>query len=359
MSTSDVKPSAREAGPARRVSPVVRVLRRRETSILLAFLLIVSVATAINPAFLFSSDGWRALLLDPSIYVVLAVGQAFVIITKSVDLSVGSTLGLTAWAIGTTYQAWHDMPVVLAFALGIAFGTALGLVNGGLVAVAKVPGMVITLGTMYVFRGVNIMWAGSGRINSSDFSSEFQGFGNWRLIPDFIQIGDVKLGSLPALTLLAVVVLACAGWYLRNLRSGRQLYAIGSAPQAAELYGLPSRWLSLASFMVSGAMAGLAGVMFAARYATVSSNAGTGYELQAIGAAVIGGVAIVGGSGTVWGAAAGALLLTTINAALPIMGVDSLWQSAVVGALIIGAIILDRVLARRNERRLIAERMSS
>ncbi|MCW5953276.1 MAG: ABC transporter permease, partial [Propionibacteriaceae bacterium] len=177
--------------------------------------------------------------------------------------------------------------------------------------------------------------------------------------PDFIQIGDVKLGSLPALTLLAVVVLACAGWYLRNIRSGRQLYAIGSAPQAAELYGLPSRRLSLAAFMVSGAMAGLAGVMFAARYATVSSNAGTGYELQAIGAAVIGGVAIVGGSGTVWGAAAGALLLTTINAALPIMGVDSLWQSAVVGTLIIGAIILDRVLARRNERRLVAERMSS
>ena len=350
--------SATVASP-RQASVIVRVFRRREISILLAFLLIVAVATSINRTFLFTSDGWRALLLDPAIYVVLAIGETFVIVTKSVDLSVGSTLGLTAWAVGTTYQAWHGMPTLLAFLLGIAIGTGLGFVNGALVAVAKVPGMVITLGTMYVYRGVTIMWAGSSRINSSDLGTGFANFGNWRLIPDFIRIGDVKMGALPVLTLLAVVVLIGAGWYLRNMRSGRQLYAIGSAPQAAQLYGLPSRRLSLTAFMVSGAMAGLAGVMFAARYATVSSNAGTGYELQAIGAAVIGGVAIVGGSGTVWGAASGALLLTTINAALPIMGVSSLWQSAVVGTLIIGAIILDRVLARRTERRLVAERMSA
>jgi len=350
--------SATVASP-RQASVIVRVFRRREISILLAFLLIVAVATSINRTFLFTSDGWRALLLDPAIYVVLAIGETFVIVTKSVDLSVGSTLGLTAWAVGTTYQAWHGMPTLLAFLLGIAIGTGLGFVNGALVAVAKVPGMVITLGTMYVYRGVTIMWAGSSRINSSDLGTGFANFGNWRLIPDFIRIGDVKMGALPVLTLLAVVVLIGAGWFLRNMRSGRQLYAIGSAPQAAQLYGLPSRRLSLTAFMVSGAMAGLAGVMFTARYATVSSNAGTGYELQAIGAAVIGGVAIVGGSGTVWGAASGALLLTTINAALPIMGVSSLWQSAVVGTLIIGAIILDRVLARRTERRLVAERMSA
>jgi rhamnose transport system permease protein len=335
---------------------LTRILRRREISILIAFVVITAITTGINPAFLDSSDGWRALLLDPSIYVVLAVGQAFVIITKNVDLSVGSAMGLTAWTVGSTYRAWHDMPTVLAFVLGIAIGVALGFLNGALVAVAKVPGMVITLGMMYVLRGVTIMWAGSGRINSGDLSDGFQKFGNWRLVPDFIRFGDVKMGAIPALTVLAVLVLLAAGWYLRNHRTGRELYAIGSSPGAAELIGLPLRKLSLAAFMISGAMAGLAGVMFAARYATIASNAGTGYELQAIGAAVIGGVAIVGGSGTVWGAAAGALLLTTINAALPIMGVDSLWQDAVVGVLIIGAIILDRVLARRTERRLVAQR---
>lgn len=338
---------------------VAKVLRRREFSIILAFVVITAIATSVNHTFLFSSDGWRALLLDPSIYVVLAIAEAFVIITKSVDLSVGSVMGLTAWAVGSAYIAWPEMPTALAFLYGIGFGVFLGFINGGLVAVAKVPGMVITLGTMYVFRGINIMWAGSGRINPKDLSEDFRNFGNWRLIPDFVNLGDdVKLGALPALTLLAVLVLVAAGWYLRNQRSGRELYAIGSAPQAAELYGLPSRRLSFVAFVISGGLAGLAGVMFASRYATIASNAGTGYELQAIGAAVIGGVAIVGGSGTVWGAAAGALLLTTINAALPMVGVQSFWQEAVVGALIIGAITLDRVLAVRNERRLVAERMA-
>ncbi|MDR1768575.1 MAG: ABC transporter permease [Propionibacteriaceae bacterium] len=347
------------SAPAKKSGLLRRAVRNRAFSILLVFAAIVVVTTVKNPTFLFSSDGWRALLLDPSIYVVLAIGEAIVIITKSVDLSVGSTMGLAAWSIGSAYLAWPTMPVPLAFALGVAVGAFLGFVNGGLVAVAKVPGMVITLGTMYIFRGVDILWAGSKRINPIDLSQEFRDLGNARLIPDFVDTGGVKLGSLPALTLLAVLVLIAVSWYMRNMRTGRQLYAIGSAPEAAELYGLPFRRLSFLAFVICGAMAGLAGAMFASRYATIMSTAGNGYEMQAIGAAVVGGVAIVGGSGTVLGAACGALLLTTINAALPILGVESFWQQAVVGALILGAITLDRVLANRNERRLVAERMSA
>jgi rhamnose transport system permease protein len=347
------------------VQALGRGLRSRAFSILIVFAALVAVTTAVNPTFLGSSDGWRALLLDPSIYIILAIGEAIVIITKNVDLSVGSILGLSAWSIGSAYLAWPDMPVPVAFLLGIGVGAFLGFVNGGLVAIAKVPGMVVTLGTMYIFRGVAILWAGSKRINPKDFSQDFRDLGNARLIPDFIIVndvpffGNVKIGALPALTLLAVLVLIAVSWYMRNVRTGRQLYAIGSAPQAAELYGLPFRRLSFLAFVISGAMAGLAGAMFASRYATIMSTAGNGYEMQAIGAAVVGGVAIVGGSGTVIGAACGALLLTTINAALPILGVGSFWQKAVVGALILAAITLDRVLARRNERKLVAERMSS
>ncbi|MDR1852475.1 MAG: ABC transporter permease [Propionibacteriaceae bacterium] len=337
----------------------VRLIKQREVSILIVFVALVIVTTMVQPTFFFSSDGWRALLLDPAIYVVLAIGEAVVIITKSVDLSVGSTMGLCAWAVGTAYLNWHDMPPALAFALGIGFGAFLGFVNGALVGIAKVPGMVITLGTMYIFRGIDILWAGSARINPKDFGDDFKNLGNSRLIPDWIIVGDVKMGSLPTLTLIAVIVLVIAAWYMRNIRTGRALYAIGSAPQAAELYGLPYRKLSFLAFVICGATAGMAGTMFAARYATIISTAGNGYEMQAIGAAVIGGVAIVGGSGTILGAAVGALLLTTINAALPILGLPSLWQKAVVGALIIGAIVLDRVLASRNERRLVAERMAS
>lgn len=323
------------------------LLRRRETSILLAIVVMIVVTTAVRPTFVFSGDGWRSLLLNPAIYIVLAIGVAFVIISRSVDLSVGSTMGLTAFAIGSLYIAWPGMPTVIAFIVGTAFGGLLGLVNGGLVAIAKVPGMVITLGTMYIFRGINILWAGTTRINASQMGADFLAFGN------------SQVAGIPALTILAVIVAIIAGWYLYTNRSGRELYAIGSAPEAAELYGLNVGRRALMSFVVSGAMAGLAGVMFAARYGTIASNAGTGYELQAIGAAVIGGVAITGGVGTVAGAAFGAFLLATINSALPVLGIDSLWQRAVVGALILAAIILDRVLADRQKRRLIAERMES
>lgn len=325
---------------------VLDLLRRRETSILGAFLFMVVITAAVSPTFVFSPDGWRNLLLNPAIYLVLAIGEAMVIITRSVDLSVGSTMGLTAFMIGSVYIAWPGMPAVVAFIIGTAFGAMLGLVNGGLVAIAKVPGMVITLGTMYVFRGINIMWAGSTRINASQMGEDFLAFGN------------LQLFGIPALTILAVVVLIVAAWYLRNTRSGREFYAIGSAPAAAELYGLPTRRRMLLAFVASGAAAGLAGVMFASRYGTIASSAGSGYEMQAIGAAVIGGVAITGGAGTVIGAAFGAFLLATINSALPVLGIQSFWQRAVVGALILSAIILDRVLAVRQKRKLIAERMA-
>jgi rhamnose transport system permease protein len=325
-------------------NPIVKLLRSRETSNLLAFIVVVVIATAFRPTFLFTGDGWRNLLLTPSIILVLAIGESFVIITKQVDLSVGAILGLTAWMIGTLYIAWPTMPPIVAFLAGTAFGCLLGTVNGAIVAFAGVPGMVITLGTMYAFRGINITWAGTSRISADKFSESFKALGTQQLL------------TIPVLTILAVVVLAIAAWYLRNTRSGREFYAIGSAPQAAELYGLSIRTRKLTAFMVSGAMSGLAGVMFASRYGTVASNAGSGYEMDAIGAAVIGGVAIVGGSGTVIGAAFGAFLLATIQRALPIWGIPEFWQRAMVGALILAAIILDRVLASRTERRLIAER---
>ncbi|MDR0848977.1 MAG: ABC transporter permease [Propionibacteriaceae bacterium] len=323
------------------------LLRSRETGILLALALLVVVTCTINSKFVFSTDGWRDLWITPSILLVLAVGEAFVIITKSVDLSVGSIMGLTAFSIGMLSIAWPGMPPVVTFIVGILVGSLLGFVNGALVAVAKVPGMVITLGTLYAFRGIDVVWAGSRRINAS------------QLNPDLLALGTASIPGIriPYITVIAVVIVGIAAWYLHNTRSGREFYAIGSAPQAAELYGLSTRSRMLTSFIVSGACAGLAGVLFAARYGTIASNAGSGYEMQAIGAAVIGGVAIVGGSGTVIGAAIGAFLLATINRALPILGIQDFWQKAVLGVLILGAIILDRVMADRRSRRLVAERL--
>lgn len=321
--------------------------KAREFGILIALALVVIVATAKNPAFVFSPDGWRDLLLTPSILVLVAVGQAIVIITRNVDLSVGSVMGLSAYLTGRLFIDLPSLPIPVVVLLAVLFGAGLGLINGALVAFARVPAMVITLGTLYAYRGINVMWAGSTRVNASDMPKEF------------LAIGTGQILTIPILAIVAFVVLAAAAWYMRNTRGGREYFAIGSDPAAAGLYGLKVTRRVLTAFVLSGALAGLAGVFYAARYGSVSSQAGAGWELDAVGAAVIGGVAITGGVGTVWGAAIGAMLLMTINRALPILGIPDFWQRAVVGVLIIGAIVLDRWLAVRQRRQLIEARDQS
>lgn len=328
--------------PAQRL--LTTILRSRELSIFLVLVAVVVLATAKNDGFLFSSDGWRNFLLNPSILLLLAVGQAVVIITRNVDLSVGSIMALTAYLTGRLFIEQPGMPIVAVMAACVVVGGLLGLLNGILVAYGKVPALVITLGTLYIFRGIMLTWAGSDRINAGD------------LPPGFLALGTKTLLSIPVLTIIAVLVLAAVGYYLYTARGGRELYAIGSDPDAAVLYGLSVRRRVLAAFVLSGALAGLAGVLYTARYGTVSSSVGSGIELQAVAAAVIGGVAIFGGSGTVWGAAIGAFLLVTINRALPSLGIEDFWQRAVVGALILGAIVLDRVLAARQARKLAESR---
>jgi rhamnose transport system permease protein len=339
------EPGERKAGV--RAHRLAGLLRSRETSILLVLALVVAAATVRTPPFLFSDNGWRDLLLTPSVLLVLAVGQAVVIITRNVDLSVGSILGLTAYLTGRLFVDAPEIPLLVVVAAAIAVGGLLGLVNGLLVALARVPALVITLGTLYIYRGVVLTWAGSDRVNAGDMPR------------DFLALGTKQVLGVPVLFLLAVAVLVAVGYYLHSHRGGRELYAIGSDPAAAELYGISVRRRVLGAFVLSGALAGLAGVMFAARYGTVSSGAGSGIELEAVAAVVIGGVAIFGGSGTVWGAALGAVLLVTINRALPILGIPDFWQRAVVGALILGAIVLDRVLANRRARRLSETRSAS
>jgi rhamnose transport system permease protein len=340
MSTATLAPS-KESATTRALQTV---LRSRELAIVLVLALILVVATARRSTFVFSADGWRDTLLAPSILLLLAVGQMVVIVTRNVDLSVGSTLGITAYATGKIFVSNPDMPVVVVFVAGLAIGAVIGVLNGLLVTVFKVPALVITLGTMYVLRGALTHEVGSDRMTAGDYPAHFEKLGNQQVL------------TIPVLTLIALAVVGIVGYYLHTARGGRELYAIGSDPDAADLYGLPSGRRVLGAFVLCGALAGLAGVFSAARYATAFSGTGSGIELQAVAAVVIGGVAIFGGSGTVWGAAIGAFLLVTINRALPILGISEFWQGAVVGALIIGAIVLDRVLAARQARKLAESR---
>jgi rhamnose transport system permease protein len=314
-------------------------LHRRELPVAVALVALVAVTALLNPRFL-TPQSTKDLLLNATIVLILAIGQATVLITRNVDLSVGSILGLSGFLTGTLFATLPEIPIPLVFVAGIALGTLLGAINGLLVTLAGVPALVITLGTLYVYRGLNNAWAGGREYFSGDRP---EAFGNLSV--------DTVFG-FPLITLIALVVLLILAVFLGGTRAGRDFYAIGSDPHAATLFGIPVRRRVITAFLINGALAGLAGVLFASRFSSVGATTGTGIELDVVAAAVVGGVAIFGGSGTVVGAAIGAMLLTTITSSLTALRVDKFWQQAIVGVLILAAIIIDRLASLRTARRL-------
>ena len=315
------------------------LVKTRELGIILALVLLVGYTAISNPRFL-SAQSIRDILLNTAILAVMAAGQAVVVITRNIDLSVGSVLGLSAFTVATVMSDNPGLPMVVAILVGLAVGGAAGLLNGVLVRYGRVPALVVTLGTLYMFRGITYSWAGGQQVNADELPRHFLTFAN-----------DSILG-IPWLVLIALVVVGGVSLVMRNYRAGRELYAMGSSPQAAELAGIKVARNLLGAFILSGALAGLAGVLFAARFGTVDAAAGTGLELNVVAAVVVGGVAVFGGSGTVWGAGLGALLLTVIGSSLTVLDINQFWQQAIVGALIILAICADRLVAVRIARSL-------
>jgi rhamnose transport system permease protein len=316
-----------------------RVLRIRELGIVAALALLIGVTAILEPRFIETSS-LRNLALNASILAILAVGQTLVIVTRNVDLSTGSVLGLSAFLAGDLLQGHPGMALPLVFLAGIALGAACGLFNGILVTWGQVPALVVTLGTLYAFRGLAFLWTEGRQVNAET-------------LPDpFLNLGSDSIAGVPILVLIAVVIVLVVGQWLRDYRPGRELYAIGSNPEGARLAGLRSDRRVLIAFVLAGALSGLGGVLFTARFGTVDATAGVGYELTVIAAAVVGGVAIFGGTGTVYGAALGALLLGTITSSLIVLRVEAFWQQAAIGGLLLLAIALDRLLAVRVDARL-------
>jgi rhamnose transport system permease protein len=329
-----VQPAPSEGARARRLTE--RVFRIRELGIVVALLLLIAVTAALEPRFV-ESDSLRNLALNASIFAILAAGQTLVIITRNVDLSVGSVLGLSAFFAGDLLSGHEGRSLIVVFMLGIALGAGCGLLNGVLVTWGRVPALVVTLGTLYVFRGLAFLWTDGRQVNAET-------------LPDsFLNLGTDSLIGVPILVWIALVVVLAVGQWLRDFRAGRELYAIGSNPEGARLAGVRSDRRVLAAFVLAGALAGLGGVLFTARFGTVDATAGTGYELTVIAAAVVGGVAIFGGTGSVYGAALGALLLGTITSSLIVLRVEAFWQQAAIGALLLLAIAFDRLVGLRVE----------
>lgn len=283
------------------------------------------------------------------IVAILAAAQALVIISRNIDLSVGSTVGVAAYLTADflTANQWASPPVAMLVAMAV--GAIFGSFNGLLVAYAKVPAIIVTLGTLALFRTIISLYSGGTNVVAADLPRWVLEFNNVTLL----SVGGADVRMVFVIAVFVVVVLQ---WALYRLRVGRRLYAIGSNPDAAAQAGLAAPRLVFLSFVGSGALAGLAGFMFMIRAGTISATAGAGLELEAVAAAVVGGVSIFGGSGTIAGAFLGAVLINTLELSLVRMpAVSEFWRDAALGILILGAVILDATLQKRFTRRLIVE----
>jgi rhamnose transport system permease protein len=310
------------------------LFRFRELGIVLALVLVVGATTVDNHRFL-SASSIQNLLSGAAIIALLAIGETIVIVTRNVDLSIGSVLGISAYAVGVVYKHHPHVPMGVVFLVALGIGIACGVVNGAIVTVARVPSLVVTLGTLYIIRGIDGAWAGGNQVNAS-------------MLPEsFNKIGYGTVAGIPYLGIIAIVAVAIATYAMRTFRTARDFYAIGSDPVAARLAGIPVGSRVFLAFVLSGGIAGVAGAIWLSYFGSVDAIAGVGYEFQVIAAVVVGGVAIFGGSGTVLGAALGALLLNTINSALVVVNVSSFWSQALAGGLLVGAIAFDRLIALR------------
>jgi rhamnose transport system permease protein len=288
-----------------------------------------------------SLGGVRSLADDSAILLLLALGESLVILTRAVDLSIAANVALSGMIVALINRADPGVSLALLVPLAILVGAALGACNGLIVWLVRVPSIVVTLGTMAIYRGSVYLLSHGTWVNSSQMSLTFQGFVRLRLL------GFTTLSWLAALGALLAWLL------LRYSDTGRRFYVAGNNPQAAVYAGVNVGRTQCLAFIYSGAIAGLCGYLWVARYAVAYTDVANGFELQVIAACVIGGLSIGGGVGTLAGVVLGCLFLGILKNALPLLGVSPFWQTAVSGLVITIAVILNARDASAGRRRIL------
>lgn len=283
---------------------------------------------------------WQDIATDVALVAVLAVGQTMVVLTRNIDLSVGSIVGLTAYLSSNTLASHHGIPIVVIALMAMGIGLALGIVNGLLVTVGRIPAIIATIGTLAIFRGILFEVTGGQNVLA------------FELPESFLDLAAKKPLGLPTLAWIAVGIAVVGAAVLRWAPWGRDFYAVGSNPEAARYAGIPVGRRVLTAFMISGALAGLGGFMFAARFASVDAVAGTNLELDAVTAVVIGGVNVFGGSGTVLGAVLGAVLVATIQDGFTLLKLSEFWKIFFNGTAIVVAVTIDALITQRLQQAL-------
>jgi rhamnose transport system permease protein len=318
------------------------LLHNRE--LVLALILVIGIAliSAYQPAFL-AWGNISDMLTETSVLFMMALAQMVVILTRGIDLSVAANLALSGMIAALVSQYYPEVPLILMILTGIATGLLLGMINGALIAYLGIPPIVVTLGTLAVFRGMIIIIAGGDQVNASEMGVTFQAF------PKQIWLG------LTSPVWIAIVVAVLFWVFLSFTRAGRGLYAVGGNPVAARYCGIDQRRQELLAYAISGAVAGLCGYLWVARYGVAYSEIASGYELTVIAACVIGGVSIGGGIGTVAGTLLGALFLGIVMTALPVMQISPFWQMAISGAVILAAVVINARAERRPDKLILPE----
>jgi len=276
-----------------------------------------------------------------AIIAVIAVGQTLVILTRNIDLSVGSIVGFTAYFVGQQLSNNNDLTPFWVVLMAIGFGAGLGAINGVLVAYGGVPAIIVTLGTLALYRTMLVEYSDAQTVLTANLPQ-------WLL--DLPQASIVSFGDLDLRLLVGgmLVVVVLFQFVLSYLPYGRRLYAIGSNPEAARMAGFPAQWIVFIAFTLCGALSGLAGFMFLARFGNITVVAGLGWELASVAAVVVGGVNIFGGSGTVIGALLGAVLIDLLeNSLIRWLEISEFWRDALLGLLILLAVATDAVIMNR------------
>lgn len=310
------------------------VFARREFGLLAAMLAVVIPISILNMRML-SATNLSALAMDAGLLIIVAIAQMLVLVTRSIDLSVAAIIGLAAYGAASTLHAFPELGVIGGVLLACLIGTAAGVLNGLIITYGRVPAIVVTLGTMSIFRGLNSLWAGGTQVSADQVPQAW------------LDLTSGSIAGIPAISIIAILTMAVAAYGLKYTSMGRDLFAIGSNPDGARLIGIPVKSRILFAFAAAGLLAGFDGALWASRYATVDARVAYGFELTVIAAAVVGGVAVRGGAGTILGVALGALTLLVINNGLTLIRIDPLWLQGVYGLVILLAIAIDAYIGRR------------
>ena len=314
---------------------IKQLLKHREALLGAVILLMIIAIGSRVPSFI-APGNLVEMFNDTAILIILALGQMMVLLTKGIDLSMAANLALTGMIVALINFNYPGVPVWALLILATALGLVMGLINGLLVWKMGIPAIVVTLGTMSIYRGIIFLLSGGGWVNSNQMGA------------DFLGLPRASVLGLPVLSWCAIAALLLVGYFLRYSRTGRALYTAGGNATAAYYTGINAGKMQFVSFCLSGALAGFCGYLWISRFAVAYVDVANGFELQVVAACVIGGISTMGGTGRVLGCLCGALFLGVINNALPVIGVSPFWQMAISGTVIVIAVLLNE---RGNKRK--------